>query len=287
MEKITAYVPCYNAADTIVPCLEGLLAQSQAPEEVLVIDDGSRDDTVRFASRYPRVRVVRHQENRGLGAARNTAFRDARQPWVAAVDADCVPQPHWLETLARRVSKRDVAGAGGRLVETGVGTLADRWRRAHLSQDWGLQPVLNPPFLFGNNTLLRRDAILQSGGYGEQFRTNGEDADLSRRLRQHGFLFAYEPEATVHHLRRDHTLSILNMFCRYREGHQEPVPVRAVWRNWRSIHFGRARAALRSDLRRGRYDLTLIDFLLFVFPVWWDLKKAWKRNGSPAQNIWR
>jgi GT2 family glycosyltransferase len=71
--KVSVYIPCYNVANYLAPVLEGALQQTLPPDEILVIDDGSKDQTCEIAARYP-VTIVRHERNRGLAAARNTGI---------------------------------------------------------------------------------------------------------------------------------------------------------------------------------------------------------------------
>ncbi len=182
--KISLYIPCYNAERYIARSLEGALRQTYPIDEILVIDDGSRDHTREIASRYP-VRVVAHDRNRGVAAARNTGFRNCRNDLVASLDADCVAEPDWLEHLVRVLDDPKVGAAGGRLEETSLESIADRWRQAHLPEDWGNILVVNPPFLFGANGLHRKSAWEQVGGYDEAtFRAYGEDLYISRRFRE-------------------------------------------------------------------------------------------------------
>src|ERR1700693_1983347 len=124
MSTITLYVPCYNAERYIAASLEGVLAQTLQPAEILVIDDGSKDRTAEIAGRYP-VKILRHDQNRGLAAARNTAFRDSRHDLVAALDADCVPEPTWLAQLMSHFADENVVGANGRLEEAVQTSVAD------------------------------------------------------------------------------------------------------------------------------------------------------------------
>ena len=159
MNRISLYVPCFNAAATLEPCLASVAAQSRRPDEVLVIDDGSRDSTVEIAAGF-RARVVSHGYNRGLGTGRNSAIDHASYEWIASLDADCVAEPEWLETLARRLEGDDeLAGVGGRLVESNHTSLADKWRTKHMPQHWGEAEIHNPFFLFGNNNLFRKKAL--------------------------------------------------------------------------------------------------------------------------------
>src|ERR1700733_15010053 len=127
MEKVSVYIPAYNSAEFLSVAIDGLLAQTLPADEILVIDDGSRDATAEIAARYAAVTLVRHKRNSGLGAARNTGFRTACNELIASLDADCVPDPGWLAGLARHFNEPKVAGVGGRLIEGNQRTVADRW----------------------------------------------------------------------------------------------------------------------------------------------------------------
>jgi GT2 family glycosyltransferase len=197
------------------------------------VDDGSTDETAAIAAAHPGVRVLAHGTNRGLGAGRNTAIRAAAHPWVAALDSDTVPRPDWLETLARRLEADErLAGVGGILVETNRTTLADAWRTRHMRQNWGDRALADPAFLFGNNTLFRRDALRRAGLYNEKLRTNFEDVAISEALRAAGYALAYEPAAVVHHLRRDTLSSVLRANWKWRFfGYREDIAVRGLARS--------------------------------------------------------
>lgn len=86
--KISALIPCYNAAPYLAEALDSVLSQSRAPDEVIVLDDGSTDDSAAVARGFSaKVRYVR-QENQGIGAARNAALALAQGDWVTFLDAD-------------------------------------------------------------------------------------------------------------------------------------------------------------------------------------------------------
>ena len=97
--RVSLYIPAYNAAGFLNASIEALLSQTLPPDEILVVDDGSRDATVDVVSRYKEAKLIRHDRNRGLAAARNTAVRAARNELVGSVDADCAADPAWLEKL--------------------------------------------------------------------------------------------------------------------------------------------------------------------------------------------
>src|SRR5258708_36906760 len=80
--KLSVYIPCYNAASYLERALTGLLNQTRPPDEILIIDDGSTDNTAEVASRFP-VKVIRHPKNKGLASATNTPSANATSELVA------------------------------------------------------------------------------------------------------------------------------------------------------------------------------------------------------------
>ena len=278
MRRVTVYIPAYNAAEFLPRSIEGVLAQTHPVDEILVIDDGSRDATPEIATRYPAVTLVRHERNRGLGATRNTAFRAARNEFVASLDADCVLEPGWLARLVPHLNDPKVVGVGGRLIESIRRRVADRWRCAHMRQERGESPLHNPEFLFGSNTLYRKSAVLEIGGYSEAMRTNAEDADLSRRLHAKGWDLVYEPAARVTHLRHDSIRSILDTSWRWgqygiplcaKDASAFFVVARAAYVNFRYTFFD----FVRSDLRARRFELLGIDLLALAYYPYRDFQR--------------
>lgn len=288
LPQVTLYVPCYNAERYIAACIEGVLAQTRRPDEILVIDDGSKDHTAEIASRYP-VKIMRHDQNRGLAAARNTAFRNARHELVAALDADCVPEPDWLARLLRHFADTNVVGANGRLEEAVLTSVADRWRKEHMPQHWGDAPVRNPRFLFGADTIYRKSSVLEAGGYDERCRTNGEDVELSARISARGGVTIYDPEARVQHQRHDGVASILDTYWRWRQPALEAMPggitlgwvLRTAW----SQHVRGQLSMARRDLRAGRAALVPLDLLCSLYMPYRDLRFFWntRKAARPRQ----
>jgi GT2 family glycosyltransferase len=118
---VSVVVPSYNRAALLVPTVESLLAQSCAPLEIIIVDDGSTDETPEVCARFPApVRTIR-QPNGGLPAARNAGIRAARGEWVAFCDSDDLWHPTKLEV---QLAALEVAGPGHRWSLTGC-TLID------------------------------------------------------------------------------------------------------------------------------------------------------------------
>lgn len=281
MEKISVYIPAYNAEEFLARCIDGLLKQTLSPDEILVIDDGSQDRTAEIAGSYAGVRLIAHGQNRGLGAARNTAFRSARNELVASLDADCVAGAEWLQRLAVNLEGERVAGAGGRLKEGVQDTLADRWRWEHMPQEWGDLRLEDPPFLFGCNNVLRKSAVVECGGYDEQLRTNGEDADLSRRLKAKGWKLIYDPTAPVTHWRHDTLESLMSTYWRWLyHGFEEPEkrlrPLKILRRALLGNVWHMFGGLARKDIASGRLEFLLVDFCLLFYFARRDLREWWK-----------
>jgi glycosyltransferase involved in cell wall biosynthesis len=107
MPTVSVVIPCYNAAPFIRETVESALAQTFPPLEVLVIDDGSTDDSAVIAGSIdPRVRVI-SQPNQGESVARNRGIGEARGDWIALLDADDLWKPEKLERQLA-VAGRDV-----------------------------------------------------------------------------------------------------------------------------------------------------------------------------------
>ncbi len=103
--KITfsVIIPVYNRAAVISRAVESVLAQNRPADEIIVVDDGSEDETVLVLKRYlPQVKIVR-QENKGVSAARNTGIRTATGEWIALLDSDDEWLPKKLEQAERYI----------------------------------------------------------------------------------------------------------------------------------------------------------------------------------------
>ncbi|MFA4989829.1 MAG: glycosyltransferase [Candidatus Omnitrophota bacterium] len=278
MHKVSLYIPCFNAEKTIRECLDGVMQQSYPIDEILIIDDGSQDKTVDIVSQYP-VKIIRNGKNKGLAASRNTSFRQARNEFVAALDADCLAHSDWLKQLMDCFEDEDIAGAGGTLVEKYTDSAADRWRALHMSQEWGKELIENPPFLYGSNTVFRKSILQSISMYNELFRNNYEDVNLSFALYAQGFRLIYNPKSVVEHLRKDTLTSVLSTYWH--------------WQYYRNIKFlladkffRRLTAGIvtvfdfinsighifRQDWQKRDYELIFIDIIAVFYYPWIGVK---------------
>lgn len=111
MPKISVVIPAYNAMTYLPETVESVLKQTFADFEVLIINDGSSDHIVQWASQVvdPRVKLI-SQENQGLPGARNTGIAQARGEYIAFLDADDLWEPTKLEKQVRCIDDNPEVG---------------------------------------------------------------------------------------------------------------------------------------------------------------------------------
>ncbi len=103
--RISVIIPTYNRAEMVVQAVESVLTQTLVPQEVIVIDDGSTDDTLEKLAIFQNDIRVFHQEQRGVSAARNLGIRRASGEWLAFLDSDDLWKPKKLERQSEELKK--------------------------------------------------------------------------------------------------------------------------------------------------------------------------------------
>lgn len=174
MPKASIVVPAYNAAKTLPETLRSLLAQTFDDFEIVIVDDGSSDETPEIALSFcthPNVRVVR-QPNRGLAGARNTGIAEARGVFIGFCDADDL----WLPTkLARHVAHLEADGDVG-LSFTGSELMDDASRAIGITQsprlrDLRAEHVFKRNPIGNGSSVVARRAALEAIAYRPRFET--------------------------------------------------------------------------------------------------------------------
>lgn len=196
---ISVVIPVRNGARTLDPCLRAACDAAAPGDEVVVVDDGSTDESAAVAARHPCL-LVRLERPRGAGAARNAGAAAARGELLFFTDADCIVGPQSLQRAAAALAE-----AGPRTV---VGGTYDP--RPH---DPGFFPAFQAVFVNYHETrspdrpdyvathalAIRSADFRESGGFAETFLPILEDVEFCHRVRRAGYRLRMDPRLQVRH----------------------------------------------------------------------------------------
>jgi glycosyltransferase involved in cell wall biosynthesis len=192
----------YNGQRTIGQTISGVLRLDYPNYEVIVVDDGSTDQTPTIAAAYPGVRLI-SVPNGGLSAARNIGMRAAKGEIIAYIDDDAYPDPQWLQYLADAFQRtHHVAIGGPNLPPPGDGPMAECIANAPGGPMHVLLEDAVAEHIPGCNFVVRRAALESIGGFDPVFRAAGDDVDACWRLQTIGSI-GFAPAAIVWHHRRN------------------------------------------------------------------------------------
>ena len=285
---ISVIIPAFNAAAAIVRCLAALSEQTVEPArfEVIVVDDGSSDETAEEAARYG-ARVIKRSHS-GRASARNAGVAVARGDILLFTDADCEPVPEWIAEMTAPFDVPEIDGVRGayrtrqRSWTARFVQLEYRDRYDHAARS----PYID--FVETYSAAYRREVLLSSGGFDPDLPFD-EDQELSFRLAEAGHRMVFNPRAVVYHRHPERWRGYAVRKCHigYWKTHVLRVHPAKAWRDthtpW-NVRLQVALAALTVPLvllsPRDRLLVMLLGLVLAAFtasalPF---LLKAWRRD---------
>jgi glycosyltransferase involved in cell wall biosynthesis len=178
LESVSVVIPAYNQGKFLRESINSALAQTHPPAEIIVVDDGSTDDTREQLKTFGDRVTYMFQQNAGPSAARNAGVRRARGEWVAFLDADDLWHRQKLEIQLSAVQQRkDVALVGSHPALTMADVLAPTPKARELTvRDFLLSLRMSP-----TSALIRPQQLLSVGGFDETIRF-AEDRDVWLRM---------------------------------------------------------------------------------------------------------
>ncbi len=209
---VSVVVVCLNGLDITRRCLDSLFKQDYQFKEIIVVDNGSREDIRGMVSdEYPQSRLIRIEDNCGFAGGHNRGIEAARGEYVAVINNDAVASPQWLGALVKVAEKDAEVGAVASIIidgnkpevldSCGVGIALDGMSRQEMRGQ--LPPTLTYPKEVltpsGCACLFRMHALKTVGLFDESFFAYCEDTDLGLRLRWAGFKTTVAPDAIVTH----------------------------------------------------------------------------------------
>jgi glycosyltransferase involved in cell wall biosynthesis len=230
--KVSVIVCSYNGGKTLQACLESLDQVSYPDFEIVLVDDGSKDNTQELVAAYESDRKRRAaitgeklphfvnvvQKNMGLSYARNVGAKTSTGEVFAYTDSDCMADPDWLYYLVGTLLSGDFVGVGG----PNISPPAVDWIQAAVAAAPGgpshvLLTDVVAEHIPGCNMAFHRAAFESIGGFDVEYRKAGDDVDFCWRLQTNGGVIAFSPSAIVWHYRR----FTLQAFRKQQEGYGE------------------------------------------------------------------
>lgn len=257
---ISVVIPIYNGEKDLPDLINCLKAQTYPAQQVeyLLVDNKSSDRTPAILAAAATVPLIIHSlaENKiqSSYAARNTGIRASKGDIIAFTDADCRPQPEWLETLIRPFADRDVGIVAGEVSPLPGKTIWEQ--HAAIEDTLSQKHTLAHPFCAYGQTanLAVRRQVLEKVGLFRPYLTTGGDADLCWRiLRETSYRLEFAEDAIVRHRHRSSFQQLQSQWRRYGESNRYLHELHGV--------------DLMRELTAGEYLYRLSRWLLKELPI--------------------
>jgi GT2 family glycosyltransferase len=297
--SVSVIVVNWNGRHHLARCLPSLQAQTYRDFEMVVVDNGSTDDSVTWLAReYPKARILRNPSNLGFAAANNQAFRATESPYLVTLNNDTEAATDWLAELVAAVESDAIVGmvASQMLLAHAPSTIdsagiqvdwtGTAWQRRHgepADKASGFEEVFGP---CAGAALYRRSMLSEIGLFDETFFAYYEDVDLAWRAQNAGWRCIYAPQARVFHI---HSAT----------GGQDPTRKRyLIGRNktWTLLkNYPALRFAVTWPFVLG-FELAAVLYALLAegdssawrgrLASWRELPRVWRQRRATQRGLW-
>ncbi len=210
---VSIVIPVFNNVALTARCLNAVLRELDSLAcEIIVVDDGSTDETSAYLNSCSGIRVLRHTENRGFVESANAGATAARGRFIHFLNNDTIVTPRWLAPLLRTFDFQDCVGAVGSQLRAPDGTISEAgaviWRdgsgsnygRGRKASDPRVSFPRDVDYCSGASMMIRADVFRELGGFSTHYQpAYYEDADLCFRARAAGYRVVYQPDSVVMH----------------------------------------------------------------------------------------
>lgn len=222
--RISAFVPCFNNARTVLAAVESLRRQCVEVDQLFVIDDCSTDESVRVVESAG-IQLIRLESNLGRGAVRQRALLESRHEFVLSCDGtNTLPDDFAFRSLRWFEERRQAAAVYGRMVQSESLSFVDRWRGRHLFKEGHALAVETRASLITWGVMLRRSAVLAVGNFDSSLRQS-EDRELGKRLLAAGYDVVFDPSLSVKSQERGEMSRTLERYWRWYSGEDPSLNV--------------------------------------------------------------
>lgn len=201
---ISVIIVSYNTADLTAACLESVFASQQVNYEIFVVDNASKDGSAEIIrKKFPSVRLVANETNRGFGAANNQALHECTGRYVIFLNPDTTVEPESFYTMVTFMESHPKTGLAGPKVFNPDGTRQDSVSYRYPGHRYGVADLGSLPgniaCVLGACQIASASLLHEIGGFDEDFFLYGEDQDLCLRVRKRGFEIGFIDDAVIMH----------------------------------------------------------------------------------------
>lgn len=266
--SVTGVIPCFNSEATIEQTILSLKDQTILLHEIIVIDDGSTDQTAIIAAKHG-CRIISLEQTLGRGHARNLGICESKTPFVLFCDSSNVIDIRFVETALQHLHDKTVSACFGRIANhTSLQDPLSIWRSRHLFRE-------NEPYrsdvhivktLITYAVLLRKEHVIQVGNFNAKLR-ECEDQDLGDKLLYHKYKLLSDPRLIAYSLRKE---SLSSLYLRYRRWHSDYKGSQNIILQFLDTLKTSFLIFARKDLLAKRFKSTLISIYLPFYLLFYD-----------------
>lgn len=209
MTSISVVIPAYNEASRIGRAIKSVLSQSRPVDEIIVVDDGSTDNTCEVAQSFGKLITCIRQENQGLAGARNTGIQNAKSEWIAFLDADDEWLPDHIETASMAIQRHPeihwYCNAFERRAEDGsllyLSQIDEKYIHSGIIENYFFVEA-KITFTSSSSILVKKDVFNDVGLFNIDINHYGEDLDMWFRIALRYPMIGYSNTAGTIYYRR-------------------------------------------------------------------------------------
>lgn len=233
--KVSVVIPSYNGEkllDKNLPILlEAKENQSNKIEEIIIVDDGSSDNSVELIkNKFPQVKLIKHKINRGFSCAVNTGVRTAKGDLIVLLNTDVIPEKDFLEPVFKHFEDPKVFAVS--FHEKGYTWAKGNFKDGFIGHEPGTETDKEHLSFWasGGSGIFRRDYWVKLGGMDEKLLSPfyWEDIDICYRAAKRGWICLWEPNAHVTH---KHESTISKFSPKYVQRVRERNQLLIIWKN--------------------------------------------------------
>lgn len=207
MVKISVIIPMYNSEKTIIQTLGGLEDQTRKDFEVIIVDDGSTDNSPKLVTEFKNqselsIKLI-HQKNSGPAKARNLGVKHSEGDIIIFLDSDCIPPENWIEEMIKPLDGEIVGCNCGYRVKNKKSLIA-RHVEYEIAKRHEKMVGRIIDTIGSYSASFLKDIFLRAGGFNSEYKSaSGEDFDLAFRIRKMGYKLIFTDKTFVYHYHPD------------------------------------------------------------------------------------